>query len=79
MTNDDMEFDSYLDQEQAGARDWYAEMADGSPEHLVLLVSACASEDCRIFRKLGDEHVDCIQRLALLKLHELTKEYRDSK
>jgi hypothetical protein len=79
MTNDDMEFDSYLDQEQAGARDWYAEVFRDSPEHLMLLTSACAADDTKLFRKLGSEHLDCIQRLALLKLHELTKEYRDSK
>lgn len=71
----DMEFLAYLDQEKAGAREWFVDCMENSPGSLAVITTACAADDANVLRKLAPEFLDCIQRLAILKLHELAQQY----
>lgn len=78
METGDMEFDSFLDREQAHARDWFAEMMDDGQLALFQITRACSADSPAILKTLSTSMLDCIQRLALLKLHELTHAYKEA-
>jgi hypothetical protein len=73
--DEQLEFKAYLDRTQAEARDWYADAFGNAPLTLTHLAAVLADDDPEIVRSLDAKLLDCVQRLAGLKLHELTANF----
>lgn len=64
-----------FDQHHSAARDWFAGAAKNAPSSLVELIEALAADDPNEMLRLSPELINCVRRLALLKMHELYLEY----
>jgi hypothetical protein len=73
-----VEHQAHVDREQAEARDWYADTYAHAPVVLMLLATALADDDSRTLCKLNSKLLDCVQKLAGLKLHELTAHFAET-